>query len=331
MTRRDLIPIVALVVLLALLPLGIASNTMLNFLITVLIVALAAQGWNLLGGFGGQFSFGHAAFFGTGAYANALLQIRGGVNAWLACGIGVLAGAAVGWIIGALSFRARLRGSYFALVTLAFAEVLRILANAFDFTGGAAGLLIRLNVRPANFQFASRATFYWIALACVAVVLVLSRAIERSRFGAELVAVRENEDAARALGVDALAVKLRAIAISGAITAAAGCLYAQYFLYLDANIAYGTWISIEALLAAIVGGVGTVLGPVIGALALHGLGEVTKAFAGDITGIDLVLFGLLLVAAIAFAPAGIVGSLRRLRTMQGTGGGVRDLPTARAL
>ena len=313
MTGRDLLPPALFIGLLALVPWATSSNTILNFLVTVLIVALAAQDWNLLGGFGGQFSFGHAAFFGTGAYATALLQIRGGVNAWIACLIGIVAGGMVGWVIGVLAFRARLRGSYFALVTLAFAEVLRILTNAADFTGGAAGLLLRLDVRPMNFQFASRAVFYWIALACVAVVLLLTLMIERGRFGAQLAAVRENEEAARALGVDALAVKLRAITLSAAITAVAGCLYTQYFLYLDANIAYGSWISIEALLAAIVGGIGTVAGPVIGALALHGLGELAKGFTGDITGVDLVLFGLLLVAAIGFAPLGIVGSLRMAR------------------
>lgn len=257
MSGRDLLPILGLAVLLALAPL-FASDAMLNFLVSALIVALAAQGWNLLGGFGGQFSFGHAAFFGTGAYAAAILQVRFGVNAWASCALGVLAGAAAGWAIGAMAFRARLRGSYFALVTLAFAEVLRILANAADITGGASGLLIRLDLRAANFQFANRAVFAWIAAACVVLVLLLCRWIERGRFGAQLVAVRENEDAARALGVDALATKLRAITLSGAITAAAGCLYAQYFLYLDANIAYGSWISIEALLAAIVGGAGIV-------------------------------------------------------------------------
>ena len=312
MSARDLLSILLLAALLALVPF-FASNELLNFLVSALIVALAAQGWNLLGGFGGQFSFGHAAFFGTGAYAAAILQVRFGVNAWASCALGVLAGAAAGWVIGATVFRARLRGSYFALVTLAFAEVLRIVANAADITGGASGLLIRLDVRASNFQFASRAAFAYVAIACVTVVMVLCRLIERGRFGARLIAVRENEDAARALGVDALATKLRAITLSGAITAAAGCLYAQYFLYLDANIAYGTWISVEALLAAIVGGAGTVLGPVVGALALHGLGEATRGFAGSVAGIDLVLFGLLLVASIAFAPAGIVGSLRRLR------------------
>lgn len=311
MTARDLLPIALLVGVLALVPLFLTGNTALNFLVFALIVALAAQGWNLLGGFGGQFSFGHAAFFGTGAYATALLQTRLGVNAWAAFALGVGAGALVGWIIGSLSFRSGLRGSYFALVTLAFAEVLRIAANAAAVTGGAAGLLIPLDVRPANFQFASRAAFYWIALALVGAALVLSRAVERSRFGAQLAAVRENEAAAMALGVDALAVKLRAIALSAGVTAAAGCLYAQYFLYLDAGIAYGTWISVEALLAPIIGGVGTVFGPLVGALALHGLGELTKGLAGRVPGIDLAVFGALLVLVVAFAPRGILGLMRR--------------------
>ncbi|MFC7556160.1 branched-chain amino acid ABC transporter permease [Pseudoroseomonas wenyumeiae] len=223
---------------------------------------------------------------------------------------GIAIGAAVGWVIGFLSFRARLRGSYFALVTLAFAEVLRILANAAEFTGGAAGLLIRLQPGFGNMQFPDRGVFLWLVLACILLVLLLTAWIERSRFGAHLVAVRENEDAARALGVDVLATKLRAITLSAAITAAAGCLYAQNFLYLDANIAYGTWISVEVLIAAIIGGLGTVLGPVVGALALHGVGEVAKIAGGQITGIDLVIFGAVLILSVAFVPSGLMG-LRR--------------------
>jgi branched-chain amino acid transport system permease protein len=309
---RGLIPLLLAVGLLALVPLVVTSNAVLNFLVFTLIIALAAQGWNLLGGFGGQFSFGHAAFFGTGAYAMALLQARLGVNAYAAFGLAIAAGALVGWIIGYLSFRSGLRGSYFALVTLAFAEVLRILANASAFTGGAAGKLIRLDVRPENFQFESRAVFYWIALALVAGVLVMTRAIERSRFGAHLVAVRENEAAARALGVDVLRVKLAAITLSAGVTAAAGCFYAQYFLYLDANIAYGAWISVEALLAPIIGGLGTVFGPLVGAVALHGLSEITKGYTGGLPGLDLVIFGVLLIVMVAFAPDGAMGLLRRL-------------------
>ena len=311
MSRSETVLVVALLVLGAMLPF-FASNLVLNFLVGALIVALAAQGWNLLAGFGGQFSFGHAAFFGIGAFVDAVLQARFGVNAWVSAALGVPAGGVLGLVLGFMAFRAGLRGSYFALITLAFAEVLRIGANAAPLTGGAAGILLRLDPRAANFQFASRAVFAWIAVALVAAVLAGTALLARSRFGAYLVAVRENEDAARALGVDALRVKLGAIALSGAITAAAGCLYAQYFLYLDAEIAFGPRMSLEALLASIVGGVGTVAGPVVGALALGGLGELTRwVTGGEIAGIDLLLFGLVLVAVIAFAPGGVVGLLRR--------------------
>ncbi len=303
---------VLLVASLAVLPLVITANTVLNFLVFTLIIALAAQGWNILAGYGGQFSFGHAAFFGMGAYGTALLQIRLGVNAYAAFAGGMALAALVGWIIGFLSFRSGLRGSYFALVTLAFAEVFRILFNASSFTGGAAGLLVKLDVRPENFQFASRAAFFWIALGMVTAVIAITIAIERSRFGAWLIAIRENEAAAKALGVDVLSVKLKAITLSGAITGAAGCLYVQYFLYLDANIGFGAWISVEALIAPIIGGLGTVLGPVVGALALHGLGELSKGFAGRLPGIDLVLFGILLILAVAFMRDGIVGRIKHL-------------------
>lgn len=313
MTRRQTAVAAALLAVGAVLPL-FASNLVLNFLVGALTLALAAQGWNLLAGYGGQFSFGHAAFFGTGAYVDAVLQARYGVNAWAASALGVGAGGVVGLVLGTMAFRAGLRGSSFALITLAFAEVLRILANAAPITGGAAGILLRLDPRPANFQFVSRAVFAWIAVALVAAVLAAIAGLTRSRFGAYLVAVRENEDAARALGVNALRVKLGAIALSGAITAVAGCLYAQYFLYLDAEIAFGPRMSVQALLAAIVGGLGTVAGPVVGALALEGLGELTRWLTGgQLAGIDLLLFGLLLVAVIAFAPGGIVGVLRRRR------------------
>ena len=184
----------------------------------------------------------------------------------MALAAGIAAGAAVGAIIGALTFRAGLRSSYFALVTLAFAEVLRILASVAPITGAGVGLLVKLDLRAQSFQFQSRAIFYLVILALVAVSLVIAQLLQRSRFGAWLIAVRENEDAAMALGVDAFAVKLAAMVVSATITAAAGCFYVQYFLFIDFGIAYGTWISIEALLTPIIGGVGTVFGALAGAL-----------------------------------------------------------------
>jgi branched-chain amino acid transport system permease protein len=297
--------------LLAMVPFVTASNVVLNFLVMALLIALAGQGWNLLGGYGGQYSFGHAAFFGTGAYVTAILQVRYGVNAWVGFVIGIAAGALVGAIIGALTFRSGLKGSYFSLVTLAFAEVLRIVASVAPITGAGVGTLIKLDLRPEAFQFQSRAPFYWIALALVALSLVIMRAIESSRFGAYLVAVRENEDAAKALGVDTFRVKLGAMIVSAAITAMAGCFYAQYFLFLDAPIAYGPWISIDALLAPIVGGVGTLFGPLIGALVIKTLGEATKLVTGGAPGLDLVIYGVVLVAVVGLAPRGIAGLLSR--------------------
>ncbi|WP_198374151.1 branched-chain amino acid ABC transporter permease [Neoroseomonas rubea] len=313
MTARDLLPILAFAAVVALAPLLVSSNVVLNFLVFTMIIALAAQGWNLLGGYGGQYSFGHAAFFGTGAYLTAILQVRYGMNAYPAFAAGIGLAALVGLAIGFLAFRSGLRGSYFALVTLAFAEVFRVLANASEVTGGAAGILIRLRADPANFQFAERGTFLWVALALVTLALVATLMLERSRLGAQLVAVRENEAAAQALGVDVLSVKLRTIALSAGMTGAAGGLYAQYFLYLDANIAYGTWISVEALLAPIVGGAGTVFGPVLGAVILHGLAEATKSIAGSIPGIDLVVFGIVLILVVRYPPRDLPGLLRRRR------------------
>ncbi len=310
---RQYAPILGAVALLALVPLGTPSNVVLNFLVLVLLIALAGQGWNLLGGYGGQYSFGHAAFFGTGAYVTAILQASYGVNAWLGFGVGIAAGALMGAVIGALSFRSGLKGSYFALVTLAFAEVLRIAASAAPVTGAGVGTLIPLDLRPEAFQFQSRAPFYWIVLGLVGVSLLLVKAVEDSRFGAYLMAVRENEDAAQALGVNTTAVKIAAMTMSAALTAAAGGFYAQYYLFVDAGIAYGPWISIEALLAPIIGGAGTVFGPLLGALAVKSLGELGKLAAGDAPGLDLVIYGCVLIAVVAVAPRGIAGFLSDLR------------------
>jgi branched-chain amino acid transport system permease protein len=306
---KAFLPIVIAVAALAAVPLLIHSNVVLNFLVVALMIALAGQGWNILGGYGGQYSFGHAAFFGTGAYVTAILQVHDGVNAWVGFAAGIAAGAAVGAIIGTLAFRAGLRSSYFALVTLAFAEVLRILASVAPITGAGVGLLVKLDLRAQSLQFQSRAIFYLVVLALVAVSLVTAQLLERSRFGVWLIAVRENEDAARALGVDAFSVKLGAMVLSAAITAAAGCFYVQYFLFIDSSIAYGTWISIEALLTPIIGGVGTVFGALVGALVVKSLGEGIKLVTGDVPGLDLMIYGAVLILVIRFAPRGLVGAL----------------------
>ncbi|MFO1198645.1 MAG: branched-chain amino acid ABC transporter permease [Burkholderiaceae bacterium] len=309
---RTVAAIAAFGIAVAALPLATGSGVVLNFAMMALYATLLAQSWNVLGGFGGQFSFGHALFFGTGAYVQAIAQMRWGVNAWLALPMAAAAAAAVAAAVGALSFRYGLRGSYFALVTLAFAETFRILATAAPFTGAGVGLMLPLAPSAANLQFESRAGFVWLALVLVLAGLALSAWLTRSRFGAYLQAVRDNEDAARAVGVDPTRVKVRAIAMSAALMGAAGAFYVQVFQYVDPGIAYGPAVSVEALVAAIVGGMGTVWGPVLGAIALQLLAELTRNLFGELPGVNMVVYGAVLVLMVMFMPRGIAGSGRPL-------------------
>ena len=311
---KGLGPVFVVAIALAAVPLVVHSNVTLNFLVVALMIALAGQGWNVLGGYGGQYSFGHAAFFGSGAYVTAVLQVRYGVNAWPAFGLGIAAGALVGAIVGGLTFRSGLRGSYFALVTLAFAEVLRISSSVAPITGAGVGHLGQ--ARPARRGAAiPEPCNILLDDPCAGCRRADRDAAHRAlAFGAWLIAVRENEDAAMALGVDTTWVKLAAMIISGAITAAAGCFYVQYFLFVDSGIAYGAWISIESLLTPIIGGVGTVFGPLIGALVVRALGEGAQWLTGgQAPGLDLVVFGCVLVLVIWFSPRGLMGGLAQLR------------------
>lgn len=293
-------------------PYLIRSDFWLGFLITVLLFAAMGMAWNVLGGYAGQFSFGHAAFFGTGAYASAVLHVGFGLNPWLGLAAAAVAGGLVGLVIGTLSFRYGLRGSYFALITLAFAEVLRILANTAEFTGGGVGLYVPLKVGVANLQFESKLGYYYVALGFTVLSLGVGWVLERSRLGARLMAIRENEDAARALGVDTFMCKLQAIVISGALTGLGGAFYTQYYLYIDPGIAYGPGVSVEILLVPIIGGLGTVFGPLLGSAVLHGAGELARRLVGDAPGLSLIFYGALLVIMVRFLPEGLMGLVWRL-------------------
>ena len=313
--RRDLLQIAVFIVAVAVLAATARSGVVLNLTLMALYGVLMAQSWNLLGGFGGQFSFGHALFFGTGAYAQAIAQLQGGINPWLALPLAIAAAGAVGLFCGALSFRYGLKGSYFALVTLAFAEVFRIVSLSVPFTGAGVGLMVPLRAGADNMQFADKRGFVWLALGLVALGLLLTSWLRHSRFGARLQAVRDNEDAARAIGVDPFRIKLGAIGLSGALMGAAGALYVQLFQYIDPNIAYGPHTSIEALVAAIVGGLGTLWGPVLGAIALHLLADFTRNLFGELPGISLVIYGVVLIAIVMFAPRGLLGVGRSVRRL----------------
>lgn len=304
---KELGSIVVFVAVTASIPLFTHSGVTLNFVMMALYAALLAQAWNILGGFGGQFSFGHALFFGTGAYIQSMAQVHGAINPWLALVMAVVGSAGVGALVGALSFRYGLKGSYFALVTLAFAEVFRILALSVPFTGAGVGLMIPLQESFANMQFGSRKGYIYLVLAFVTVALLITWWLKHSRFGAYLQAVRDNEDSARAIGVSPFHVKLGAIAISGGLMGAGGAFYVQVFQYIDPGIAFGSVTSVEALVAAIVGGIGTLWGPLLGAVVLHVLADVTRNMFGQLPGINMVIYGVVLVMIVMFLPRGIGG------------------------
>ena len=308
------------IVLLALVPFALPSQFLVNLAMLTAFSALLGQGWNIAGGFGGLTSFGHAMFFGVGAYAVAIMQTRWGINPWLGLPAAAVLGALVGAAVGLAAFRAGLRGSYFALVTLAVAEVFRILANSLDITRGGLGILIPLKPTLMNFQFADRRTAYAMVLALLVIAMLIAAWLRRSRFGARLAAVRENEDAGAALGVDLVRIKTQALALSGAITATGGVLYAQMFLYIDPSIAFGVERSVEMLLVAMIGGAGTVWGPVLGAIALHLIADTSRVLI-QTPGFAPMLYGVVLLAIIAFLPHGIAGlrfkSLSRLRARGG--------------
>lgn len=317
MKRQGLLLALALVAAIVL-PL-VAPGYLVEVGVLVFFLAFIGQSWNISGGFAGQTSFGHAVFFGTGAYTSTILQITFGWNAWLAWPAAVIAGAIVGWIIAVLSFRAGLRGSYFALITLAFAEAFRILANSVSFTHAGLGMLIKADPRPANFQFRDPIWFYYLALALCIVSLLIAWQLTRDRFGARLVAVRENEDAARALGIDVFAEKVKALTLSGAIAAAGGTFYAQKYLYIDPNIAFGVDKSIEMLLVTMVGGAGTIFGPLLGALTLTGVNEATRALASvvpalkNVQPLSLIVYGVMLILIVGRLPDGLARLFHRVQ------------------
>jgi branched-chain amino acid transport system permease protein len=316
-----------LLAVLAIVPLFLSSARWIEFLELTLFVAVLGQGWNVLGGYGGQYSFGNAVFFGTGAYIQALLQFKFGWSPWITMWFAISGATLVGAFIGYLSFRYGLRGSYFALITLAFAEAFHVLSRSLSaITEGGSGVQLTLNQDPAlaiatfQFNFAGpflkACGFYYTIFAILVLTYAATWWMEHSRFGAQLVAVREDEDAAQALGINAFRVKLGAICLSAAITASGGVYYVQKFLFIEPGIAYGASKSVEALFAPIIGGLGTVLGPLLGSFFIHGVGEITKEtigqFLGDRPGVDLILFGTIVILVLAFLPGGLAVLLESL-------------------
>ena len=283
----------------------------LHLITMIFFYTYLGTAWNILGGYAGQFSFGHAAFFGMGAFTSTLLQIHLGVNPWIGMFLGGICGLLLGLFIGSLTFRYGLRGPYFALAMLAVAEMLRLLAVEWMAVKYPLGITIPLRGDSfLAFQFTKKMPYYYIIFFMMAIALGLTRAIEGRRIGSYFKAIRENENAADALGVNVFQYKLVAMAISAFLTAAGGTFYAQYYLTIDEESSFGTGLSIEVLLGPIIGGAGTVFGPFVGAAILEILSEGTRNLLRGYSGVHLMVYGAILIVVIIFLPRGILGGLQ---------------------
>lgn len=282
-------------------PLLVSDPYFLHLAILFLLWVVLGGSWNLLGGYAGQISFGHAAFFGMGAYTSSLLFTRGGVPPWpgmLLAGLAaVLLAIPMGWICF------RLRGPFFALSMLALSEFLRLVAlNWRSLTEGAVGILL-----PPFFL--GKLPYYYIIVAVAAATLLVTRLVVDSKLGFYLVAIREDQDAAEALGIDTTSYKLVALILSAFFTGMGGSFYANYMAYIDPSIVFSIVdLSIAMILVAVLGGMGTLWGPPVGALVIVGLSELFRAY---FAAAHLIIYGLLIILVILFLPEGIVGSLQQ--------------------
>ncbi|MDQ8732525.1 branched-chain amino acid ABC transporter ATP-binding protein/permease [Bradyrhizobium sp. LHD-71] len=304
---RSLLPILVFTVLYAALSLSVTNSYYQLVMTLVPVWAIFGLSWNLLSGYTGLISFGHAAFFGLGAYAVALGQIYFDLSPWVLIPLAAIIGGIAGLLIGFPTFR--LQGHYFALAMLAYPLAILYVFEWLGFQE--ITLPIKRDAPIAYMQFSDHRFYTLLALAMMLATILLTRAIERSRFGMALLAIKQNEAAAEAAGINTLAWKLRAITLSGAIAGAVGGFYAVVLLVVTPQSVFGMLVSAQALTVAMFGGVGTVWGPVIGSAILIPLAETLNAEAGSrFPGIQGVIFGLAIVCVILVAPEGLFWKVR---------------------
>ena len=299
-------------VLAAVLP-AMVDASHLNTVILVLMAAQVGVAWNMVGGYAGQVSLGHAAFYGLGAYTSTLLLVKFGVNPWL----GVLAGGAVAALLS-LAFGwscFRLKGHYFAMATIAVAELVQIFFTEWEFGGAAVGLYVPMDHQGwVWMNFATKLPYYWLALGLLVATLAVNWWIERSYLGYYFRAIKDEPDAARSIGVNLARYKQVALSVSAFFTALGGSLYAQKELYIDPNSVLSTALSIKMALVAILGGVGTLMGPVIGSVVLTSIEEFSRVlFGGTGRGTDVIIYASLIIVIAVFYPTGLMGWVRSFK------------------
>jgi branched-chain amino acid transport system permease protein len=300
----------------------LVSSYVLSVLTIVLYFAYVGQAWNLMLGFAGQLSLGHALFVGIGAYTSAALFVHFGIPPWGGIVAAITLSVLAGCLIGYLGFRFSIRGVYFALLTIAFAEFTGIIVDNIGWLGSSGGLFLPVRHLPRNDLFDLRGSptmFYYVILALAGLALLLCTMLLNSKLGLYWKAIREDQEAAEASGVPLFRYKMIAVAVSSGLTGIGGVWYAFYYNSLFPETTFGTARSIELILGTIVGGVGTLFGPILGAFILTPLGEVLTALTGNlgIDGIKTFFWGLCVAAIVLFRPSGLwpwLSSLLRLDT-----------------
>jgi branched-chain amino acid transport system permease protein len=291
-------------------PLVVTDAFLLDSLVLILIWGCAAGAWNIAGGYAGQISLGHSAFFGLGAYAAALCGVRWNISPWFGLAIGAALATAAGSVIGFLSNR--LRGPYFVIATIAVSQVLLVGASRWrGFTAGSEGIPVPFRPGFWTLGIADKRVWVWIVLVLALVIYLSQLYLERSRRGFQLAAVREDEDAALSLGVAARRLKVVVIAVSAAFTAMCGALWAQYIGFVDPLYVFSVDLSVRFSLAAIIGGLGTALGPFVGSLLVTTVETWLRAQFGGLgshlVGFYLILYGVALIVMVRYAPQGLLG------------------------
>ncbi len=310
--------LLVIILAIALLPLVNRSKPVLNAVILLLIFASLGEAWNLITGFAGQTSFGHAAFFGIGAYTSSIIFYRYNAVPW----IGLLLGGVFAVIAAALiSYPCfRLKGHYFAIATLAAAEIVKQVFVSWKYVEGATGISLPIIERTSGFarrllylQFNNKLPWVYICLTFFSTIVFFCNYIENSKMGYYLKAIRESHEVAESIGINPTSYKLYAMVISAFISAVCGSLYAQYILYIDPFMIFSLDISMKIVLLTVLGGVGSIYGPIIGAAIFIPLSEYTRIrLGGSGTGIDLMIYGLLIVIITCYQPSGVIGIVGKL-------------------
>ena len=312
--RRELLTALGLAIVAALVPLFVRDVYVQNIMVLTLMYGALSQSWNILSGYCGQISLGHALYFGLGAYTTALLFTRFGVLPWF----GMLAGGAISALIAmALGYPCfRLRGHYFVIATIVIAEIALLLIQNWNFAGAALGIDIPVRGDSwLKFQFMrSKLPYFYFALGLACVAWLVTWWLEDSKWGYWWRAVKDNPDAAESLGVVVFNSKMGAAAVSAFLTAVGGAFYAQFVSYIDPESVMGFQFSLLMALPAVLGGIGTLWGPVLGAVILIPLTELTRSFIGGSgRGVDLIVYGTLIVLISLARPEGLVGLFSRRR------------------